>query len=400
MTSGVIITSAKYQSALAMVRCLGKRGIKVACGEDRRARTTLFPIAFYSKHCTERFIYPSYEDNEEEFIKAIISFAKKNVARFSTLIPVDAETLIISKHKHKIEAAVPHIKIPIHQHKYLSLANNKAKVMTLASEIGIPTPKTLVPISPDEVEEIACEMTYPVVIKLATSKGSKGFSIVYSKKEILKEFNDTNNKYPVLAGSELPMIQEYIPGIGYGVSCLFNHGELRAKFTHRRLRESAATGGPSVLRISDSHPEMEDYAIRLLEKLEWHGVAMVEFRLDERDNTPKLMEINPRFWGSLHLAITAGVEFPWLLYQMALHGDVNPVTDYRLGVQARFLWGDVRSFPSNFAGASSKIRFMKEFFAINNVTYDDLSLQDPAPALVQIINPIARLLATGHMVGE
>ena len=42
----------------------------------------------------------------------------------------------------------------------------------------------------------------------------------------------------------------------------------------------------------------------------WHGVAMVEFKRDERDDTPRLMEINGRFWGSLQLAIDAGVDFP------------------------------------------------------------------------------------------
>jgi len=57
--------------------------------------------------------------------------------------------------------------------------------------------------------------------------------------------------------------------------------------------------------------------MRLLDALQWHGVAMVEFRYDERDKDYKLLEINPKFWGSLDLALAAGVDFPSYLCQMA-----------------------------------------------------------------------------------
>ena len=397
---GVIITSARYQSALAVARCLGRHGIKVACGEDRRAKTAIFPLAFYSQYCAQRFTYPSYQDDADGFIQAIVDFARKEAGKYGVLMPIDAETIVISRYRERIEAEVPHLKIPVHEHEYLTMANDKAKVMALAHKIGAPTPKTHILSSPDEVGEVAGKVAYPAVIKLPSSKGSKGFGIAHNKEELIQKYGNTLRQHHLRTGSELPLIQEYIPGRGYGVSFLFNQGEMRARFTHRRLRESFATGGPSVLRISTSHPEMEEYATRLLEALKWHGVAMVEFRLDERDSTPKLIEINPRFWGSLYLAISAGVEFPWLLYQMALHGDVSPITHYKIGVRARFLWGDLRSFPGNFSGASNKLRFVKEFFAPRRETYDDLSLRDPVPALVQVLNPIARLLATGHMRGE
>jgi len=43
---------------------------------------------------------------------------------------------------------------------------------------------------------------------------------------------------------------------------------------------------------------------------------MVEFRVDARDGTAKLMEVNPRFWGSLQLSILSGADFPYLLYNL------------------------------------------------------------------------------------
>jgi hypothetical protein len=74
----------------------------------------------------------------------------------------------------------------------------------------------------------------------------------------------------------------------------------------------------------------------MLDALNWHGVAMVEFRRDDRDGEYKLMEVNPKFWGSLDLALAAGADFPGDLCHMAL-GRALPFTDhYRRGL--RFHW--------------------------------------------------------------
>jgi hypothetical protein len=71
-------------------------------------------------------------------------------------------------------------------------------------------------------------------------------------------------------------------------------------------------------------------------------VAMVEFKVDHLTRVPLLMEINGRFWGSLQLAIDAGMNFPWLLLQMAVGRAVNPFdSSYRTGVKSRWLLGDL-----------------------------------------------------------
>jgi predicted ATP-grasp superfamily ATP-dependent carboligase len=140
----------------------------------------------------------------------------------------------------------------------------------------------------------------------------------------------------------LPLVQERIPGHGMGVFVLADRGRIVARFAHRRLREKPPTGGVSVLRESIAVPEpVSAPAERLVEALAWHGVCMIEFRVDARDATPYLMEINPRFWGSLQLAIDAGVDFPLLLYRLASGDPPPPVESYRLGVRCRWLLGDL-----------------------------------------------------------
>jgi predicted ATP-grasp superfamily ATP-dependent carboligase len=145
--------------------------------------------------------------------------------------------------------------------------------------------------------------------------------------------NDYFNQHPFL-------IQELISGQGQGIFGLYDHGAPLAFFAHRRLREKPPSGGVSVLSESIAvDPVQREMAHSILGAVGWHGVAMVEFKVTP-DGTPYLIEVNGRFWGSLQLAIDAGVDFPWLLYQLAVESPVDPMNGYAIGVKWRWLLGD------------------------------------------------------------
>ena len=57
---------------------------------------------------------------------------------------------------------------------------------------------------------------------------------------------------------------------------------------------------------------------------------MVEFKLDEQTQEVKLMEINPKFWGSLELGLAAGVNFGELLVRTARRSHFACVGQRRL----------------------------------------------------------------------
>jgi predicted ATP-grasp superfamily ATP-dependent carboligase len=108
---------------------------------------------------------------------------------------------------------------------------------------------------------------------------------------------------------------------------------------------------------------------------------MVEFRVDERDGVPKLMEVNGRFWGSLPLAIAAGVDFPYLLYR-AYRGESIQAGAYELGVTSRWLLpGDILWFASTLRNKPRRLDTIREFASIRDQHYDILSTTDPLPAL-------------------
>jgi predicted ATP-grasp superfamily ATP-dependent carboligase len=141
--------------------------------------------------------------------------------------------------------------------------------------------------------------------------------------------------YPVL-------LQRQVVGSGEGLFVLRWNGRIVAMFAHRRLREKPPSGGVSVYRESiPLSEELVGPGLRLLEALEWQGVAMIECKRDAASGRYVLMEVNGRFWGSLQLAIDAGVDFPALLARCVAGEDVPPSRDYRIGVRSRWFWGDV-----------------------------------------------------------
>lgn len=361
-----LVTDAHNRIALAISRSLGRRGINVACTSDQRYAHT-----FFSKYCKQRFLCPHPKTNPSSFVNALLKILKEQ--KFEVLFPVEQETLLlISKHEEKFTR---YVKVPLTNFDSLVKASDKAFLMHFASNQGIPCPKTYFVNDLDELREISKTLDYPVVIKPSTRSGAWGVTYANTPAELLSKYTALHT---VLG--EQPLVQEYINGIGYGVEALFNDkSQLRALVVHKRLREYPITGGQSTLRETVRAPEIQSLGVKLLKALKWRGVAMVEFRRDIRDGIPKLMEINPRFWGSLSLAMAAGVDFPKLLYDMTLNGDVKPALNYKVGVKARWFFpGDLITLVETLLYGQNKMKKMLNFLKLyeKNMVYDELSGDD------------------------
>jgi predicted ATP-grasp superfamily ATP-dependent carboligase len=211
-------------------------------------------------------------------------------------------------------------------------------------ELDVPIPNTMF-VSDGEVGGVIERMkTFPVVVKPACSLvkhngGWRKTAVQYANSE--EDLRALYDRHEYLGRRSL--IQNRVLGEGQGIFVLMKDGTPQAMFAHRRLREKPPSGGVSVLRESiPLEKTLVDPALRLLEHVRWHGVAMVEFKVDHVTRRPLLMEVNGRFWGSLQLAIDAGMNFPRLLFQMAAGEAMNPLdNNYRTGVKSRWLLGDL-----------------------------------------------------------
>jgi len=402
-----IILDGDLHSALAATRSLGKRGLKVAVGSD-----VLPSLASRSRYCAEAFQYPSPSLEPQKFLAALREYAERH--RGCVLLPMRDITL--EEVLRNAEAFRGMVKVPFAEHAIYSAASDKAYVLRLAKKLGVPAPATLFPADFSGTEELireASKLGYPLVIKPCRSRFRAGgiwhsTHVRYASGEI--ELREILNESAFGASSFV--LQERIEGEGTGIFLLMNGGQVLGRFAHRRIREKPPSGGVSVLCESIGMPDRAfGHAAELLRALDWSGVAMVEFKMDKRDNLAKLMEINARFWGSLELAISAGVDFPFLLYRLAVEGKADPPPDYRIGIKSRWELGDldhllIRMKKKNNelflpAGAPTKFGVVKDFvldYFRPSIRNEVLRLDDPGPFLFELgqyIKELFRKLYSG-----
>ena len=190
------------------------------------------------------------------------------------------------------------------------------------------------------------------------------------------------------------LLQQRVRGSGEGLFMLRWNGRVIAEFAHRRLREKPPEGGVSVFRESIAlDRELADSGRRLLEALNWQGVAMIECKRDAATGRHVLMEVNGRLWGSLQLAIDAGVDFPALLVACALGSAVRPVSQYRVGVRSRWFWGDVDHLYlrlRNGGGARGKLAALRDFLRFDRARNREevWRWRDPAPFLLESLQQL------------
>lgn len=365
----VLVTDAGQRKAVPIMRALGRKGVYVAGGEAGR-----FAMGFYSRYCRAHYIYPAPE-HEEEFITWLIQQAKEG--SFDILFPIDERTM--TPVTRNLNELTRYMRIPVVNYDTYLLARDKQKTMAVAGSLNIPIPRTWWYSSWEEFQSKKDEVEVPCVIKPRMSSGSRGLKYVHKKEELVSSYALVHQEYPQ------PLIQEMIPagGDSFGVELILDHGEVKAFFMHRRLREYPVSGGPSTLRESVNDPELIRQAICLVSQMGWHGVAMVEFKVDPRDGVPRLMEINPKFWGSVALPIFCGVDFPHMLYQLSLGEKVETGAPYPTHVRCRWLIpGDLLHFLAN----PHRFRLKPSFFDFRGEHEDLLDLRDPGPMLGMLLS--------------
>lgn len=330
----ILVTDGNSRATLAITRSLGKKGHRLFVSAP-----TASSLAACSRYCYQALVYPDPTVDRSAFLQSMQQLLYEH--DIDLLIPVtDVCVLPIAEHKELFENIC---RIPLPSFAALKKAADKSYLLQCAEDLGVATPFSISINNCDEVHSRNLDLELPVVIKPSRSRVQTEDGWVFTNIDYAHSNEELREKLVRLPKAVYPvLLQERISGPGIGHFYCFRKGEPVASFAHRRLREKPPSGGVSVLRESVAlHPQAHEFSLKLLRKLNWHGVAMVEFKLDKADQIPKLMEINGRFWGSLQLAIDAGVDFPDLLVRIAHDEEIAYREDYKLGIRSRWLWGDV-----------------------------------------------------------
>ncbi len=321
----VLVFEGIVRESLAVVRSLGRRGVTVDVADPNRINPARF-----SKYVSKFYVYPNPKDKPEDFFNWLITHVKSH--SYDMIFPLNDDTYeICTRHQEDLRK---YTSVAVNKKEIFNLARDKEKTIRHASKLKVPVPLTWFPKSKEDLVRLESELPdYPLLMKPSRGSGSRGVKKVNNRIELFESYGNLSKKFGQM------LIQEYIPGNEIlDVPLIFNmKGQHRGALVSNRVRMFPVEGGPNVAGHAVINEPLRLEAIRLMESLEWRGVALVEFKVDERDGIPKLMEINPRFWGSTQLGMSAGIDWPWMLFEVVVKGDCQIQMDYHTDRLVRWL---------------------------------------------------------------
>jgi predicted ATP-grasp superfamily ATP-dependent carboligase/ribosomal protein S18 acetylase RimI-like enzyme len=383
-TPPAFVTYGWCRSSYAAVLSLGRRGIDVHVGDAS-------PLAMsrFSRYCKSFTKLPDFFIEPERYFELACEALKRTGAK--VLLPGHEDVGIFSRRRDELPSDV---RIILPEWNNYIIAEDKFAVLELAQKTGCPAPHTREVGSLEELDDLAESTDWPVVIKTRIGNSAKGVHIAYGKKELFEKFQDFVKTFK-LAQERWPIIQEFLPGEAAGVCVLYDHGQCVASFAERYLRcKEPGKFGTSTLRETFDDDQLISRSISIMDKLKWHGIAHLDFVAD-RNGEFKLIEINPRLWGALALAMFSGIDFPYLWYLTAIDQhkpDLLKLQNRK--IKCRWVVGDCLAF----AGLIKRARFLEALRLIipeKKCYHDDFIVRDPLPLLLEIVDYFAKFVKAG-----
>jgi predicted ATP-grasp superfamily ATP-dependent carboligase len=361
----VLVTDGEFKHTLGIVRALAAQGHEVHVTSRTALAPSVHSRAVRRWHRVPAAGEPGYDD-------ALFGIA-------SVLAPVS----LVAVGNGAVAAAdrlrgrwSEGVRVALPKPESLETANDKSRTAALARSLGVRTPEERPATSLDAARAAFAELGAPMVLKSGREEGRKVLRYVHAESELPAAYDAVR----AAAGAHV-IAQSYVAGEGYGWSALYWHGRRVRSFGHRRVREWPPSGGASACAESiPSAPELERAGAKLLDALEWHGVAMVEFKGALEPGRLALMEINAKFWGSHDVALAAGVCFPCDLVAL-LEG--REVADGAPARAVRFAWplgGDLWHGLFRPASLGDVLRD-----AFSPAVARSVRWSDPAPTLYEVV---------------
>jgi predicted ATP-grasp superfamily ATP-dependent carboligase len=346
------------------------------------------PGCSYSKYY-KGTICPNPKDNEKEYIDFLIGFGE-NLNKKAVLFPLgDIETSVILKNRSKLEKYYLFISS---EFKIVEKFLDKAKFYETIKKHGISCPITYPINSIGDAKIVSEKIIYPCILKPVHSDYFRSefktkLFYVKSKNELIKKYKTTIER------NHKVIVQEIIPGDisdYYGCDVFYDkNSNPNGVFMYRRIRDWPQRFGNGCLIESVYEPELEEITTRLIKKIGYHGIVDVEFKKDARDDSFKIIEINPRCWMQNSFPTRCGINFPYMAYMDAIGKDFEKQIYNGKHIKWLFMPQDVLSILQlirqgdlSFKNCIKSLQGDKE--------YAIFSSDDPLPFFVLLSNLIFR----------
>jgi predicted ATP-grasp superfamily ATP-dependent carboligase len=377
---GAIVIGSDY-IALGVVRSLGRKGIPVWVLRDSMHAEAA--VSRYARRCLPWPADPA--DRLALLLKIPNEYGLNNW----TLFPTDDEAAALVARNH--EELAEHFYLTTPPWETLQWAYDKRQTHGLAVRLDIGQPWTRFP--RDEEAVAALECSFPVVLKPAVKNLTNAFTLarawrIDDRRQLLDRYAEAAGLVP----PDVIMVQELIPG-GSETRCSFAalcaDGRPLAWLTAQRSRQfpiDFSRGSTFVETIQE--PAIEQLSRRLLAEIRYTGLVEVEFKRDPRTGEYKLLDINARTWGWHTLGRRAGIDFPFLSWQL-VHGTAIAEIHARPGVRWIRALTDFRAVLAEIRRGQLSIpaylRSIRPPFECAILAFDD-----PVPALSDLPSIIRR----------
>ena len=347
----------------------------------------------------EQFHKSDFSEPGEDWLECLKTLLKRE--KFDLVFATnDSVILPLQKRRAELE---PYARLALLDDLAFDIGFSKVKANELARSLEIPLPRERKITNLAESKNLLRDFTLPVVLKPMASFSLEKINRkrfvrkAYTPDEIKKRLKDMLKDGAVWA-------QENFIGVGMGVELLANKGEILVSFMHQRVHEPLMGGGSSYRKSVSLRHGMLEAAGKLIAAMDYTGVAMVEYKLNTATGEWVFIEINARFWGSIPLAVAAGVDFPWYYYQMLVYGRTEFPQGYRKNIYCRNLLNDLRWQWQNLKADKSDptlatlplkevVKELKNILTFREYS-DTFAFDDPLPGLVELVE-LKKLWAEG-----
>ncbi|MGD0817563.1 MAG: ATP-grasp domain-containing protein [Methanomassiliicoccales archaeon] len=364
----VLITDGTHKNSLAAIQSIGSEYSVAITVPKPRSRA----VCNYSKFVKRTIeLAPTGEGEIDAYGEQLCSVIKDLRPRY--FLPVGLKSYRAAvKRADEINGMC---KCLLPDPQSMETAYRKDLTMDLARKLGIPFPRTW---NLRDLHDLDIVGPFPVVIK---SSDTSGKSIFYCR-----DRGELGHRYEQLSkvSSSQIIAQEYFEGEGCGFYGVYHEGQLIDFFIMRRLREFPITGGPASYARSFHDADLHRYGKALGDALHWNGPIMVEFKRNASTGEIRLIEINPKLWGSLGITISAGVDVPRIILGVLDGKIVSKISSeakeaHYSDITYRWI------FPDDFAVAMAKGTWggLSDFITTRQ-SFSNITLADPIPALFNI----------------
>jgi predicted ATP-grasp superfamily ATP-dependent carboligase len=381
MNRPVLILGFIPRIILPIARSLQRHGVPVDVASFQSA-----PRIPSSAICESRNI-PRPDLDHREFVKQLRGFIEER--GHDMLIPADDWMLTAVVEHYDDLADLLQVGCP--PPAITRLVLDKSATLAIAQGCGIEVPRTVRVSNSSQLQDLVGSLPFPWVVKPA----QRETRTEEMKSCRLRTADEVATKFPRGREFTPPMlVQEYCEGVGVGIEMLLHQRQCMAIFQHRRLKEFPYTGGASVTAVAEEpNPSLIQSSLALLQALQWQGVAMVEYKISP-EGRAVLMEVNGRYWGTIALPISAGLDFPLYHWKLA-HGEWPEIPrNYAVGTKWRWTVGYLhrlydlldlgRRSTNARAVLGGDVRQLLEDFS-PSVPDATLKLSDPMPSVFEFL---------------